>query len=245
MNIQCPNPECRAENPAGAKFCRKCGTALEPAVKDRQTIMSVLKKILTKSSNNESVEFTLDTFKRVDLKPVSVEKIKFVNLVSIILCVICVCSFFVAIEYEYELAKEFGGFFVQTVQIVIFGIAVILFLIILKSVYKKIRFKCNADYIEPKFRGDDIVRIARKSKMGLFDKKKKRVLLPSKYSDILIFGSHILICKGNKKGLYSLEYRKIIIPVLYDSISQFENSVATATLQGVKYHYDVKGNKLR
>ena len=130
MNIQCPNPECRAENPAGAKFCRKCGTALEPAVKDRQTIMSVLKKILTKSSNNESVEFTLDTFKRVDLKPVSVEKIKFVNLVSIILCVICVCSFFVAIEYEYELAKEFGGFFVQTVQIVIFGIAVILFLII-------------------------------------------------------------------------------------------------------------------
>ena len=56
---------------------------------------------------------------------------------------------------------------------------------------------------------------------------------------------HLLLSKGNKKGLYSLTYRRIIIPVMYDSISQFTNSVTSATTQGIEYHYDVKGTELR
>lgn len=27
MNIQCPNPECRADNPANAKFCKIYNTS--------------------------------------------------------------------------------------------------------------------------------------------------------------------------------------------------------------------------
>ena len=82
--------------------------------------------------------------------------------------------------------------------------------------------------------------------MGLFDKSKNKVLLSSIYSNIEKFDNqHLLISKGNKKGLYSLTYRRIIIPVMYDSISQFANSVTSATVQGTEYHYDVKGNELR
>lgn len=32
MNIQCPNPKCRADNPANAKFCRKCGSPISDNV---------------------------------------------------------------------------------------------------------------------------------------------------------------------------------------------------------------------
>ena len=82
--------------------------------------------------------------------------------------------------------------------------------------------------------------------MGLFDKNKKNVLLSSNYSNIEKFDNqHLLLSKGNKKGLYSLTYRRIIIPVMYDSISQFTNSVTSATTQGTEYHYDVKGNELQ
>lgn len=121
----------------------------------------------------------------------------------------------------------------------------------LRSVYsqwliKKLRYKLNADYIEGNFINSEIVRIARKSRMGLFDKSKKKVLLPSIYSNIEKFDyRRLLISKGNKKGLYSLTYRRIIIPVMYDSISQFAHSVTSATVQGTEHHYDVKGNELR
>lgn len=111
---------------------------------------------------------------------------------------------------------------------------------------KKFRYKLNADYIEESFVNNEIVRIARKSRIGLFDKSKNKVLLSTTYSSIEKFNNqHLLISKGNKYGLYSLTYRRIIIPVLYDSINQFTNSVTSATTQGMEHHYDVKGNKLR
>lgn len=107
-------------------------------------------------------------------------------------------------------------------------------------------YKLNADYIEESFINNEIVRIARKSRIGLFDKSKNKVLLSTIYSSIEKFNNqHLLISKGNKYGLYSLTYRRIIIPVLYDSINQFTNSVTSATTQGMEHHYDVKGNKLR
>lgn len=111
---------------------------------------------------------------------------------------------------------------------------------------EELRYKLNADYIEESFVDNGIVRIARKSRMGLFDKSKNKVLLSSTYSNIEKFNNqHLLISKGNKNGLYSFTYRRIIIPVLYDSIAQFTNSVTSATIQETEHHYDVKGNKLR
>ena len=255
MDIQCPNPECRADNPAGAKFCRKCGTAFTPANRYKQMVKSFFNRIFTISNSSNAGMFTLDTFRNISFQPVSVVKIRFVNRFVVFLCVLFVALWFATItgltgNVLYEIDSWFyEDVFVYHQYIVELGclaIAGLCALFILKWLIKKLRYKLNADYIEGNFINSEIVRIARKSRMGLFDKSKNKVLLPSSYSNIEKFDNqHLLISKGNKKGLYSLTYRRIIIPVMYDSISQFANSVTSATVQGTKHHYDVKGNELR
>ena len=255
MDIQCPNPECRADNPANAKFCRKCGTAFTPANKYKQMFSSVIAKIFTQSHTTGASTFTLDTFNNITFQPVSVVKIRFVNRFVVFLCVLFVALWFATItgltgNVLYEIDSWFyEDVFVYHQYIVELGclaIAGLCALFILKWLIKKLRYKLNADYIEGNFINSEIVRIARKSRMGLFDKSKNKVLLSSIYSNIEKFDNqHLLISKGNKKGLYSLTYRKIIVPVMYDSISQFVNSVTSATTQGTEHHYDVKGNELR
>ena len=225
MNIQCPNPECRVENPANAKFCRKCGTAFTPANRYKQMMRSAISKVFTRSHNTSTEAFTLDTFRNISFQPVSVVKIRFVNRFVLFLCLLFVGLWFATIT----------------------GLTGTVFYKIDHWFYEEVlRYKLNADYIESNFVNKEIVRIACKSKIGLFDKNKNKVLLSSSYSNIEKFDNeHLQISKGNKKGLYSLTYRKIIIPVLYDSIVQFSNSVTSATTQGTEHHYDVKGNKLR
>ncbi len=255
MDIQCPNPECRADNPAGAKFCRKCGSAFTPANRYKQMVKSFFNKIFTTRGSSNAGMFTLDTFRNISFQPVSVVKIRFVNRFVVFLCVLFVALWFATItgltgNVLYEIDSWFyEDVFVYHQYIVELGclaIAGLCALFILKWLIKKLRYKLNADYIEGNFINSEIVRIARKSRMGLFDKSKNKVLLPSSYSNIEKFDNqHLLISKGNKKGLYSLTYRRIIIPVMYDSISQFANSVTSATVQGTEHHYDVKGNELR
>lgn len=255
MDIQCPNQECRAANPANAKFCRKCGTAFTPANRYKQMVKSFFNKIFTISNSSNAGMFTLDTFRNISFQPVSVVKIRFVNRFVVFLCVLFVALWFATItgltgNVLYEIDSWFyEDVFVYHQYIVELGclaIAGLCALFILKWLIKKLRYKLNADYIEGNFINSEIVRIARKSRMGLFDKSKNKVLLPSSYSNIEKFDNqHLLISKGNKKGLYSLTYRRIIIPVMYDSISQFANSVTSATVQGTEHHYDVKGNELR
>lgn len=255
MDVQCPNPECRADNPAGAKFCRKCGTAFTPANRYTQMVKSFFNKIFTISNSSNAGMFTLDTFRNISFQPVSVVKIRFVNRFVVFICVLFVALWFATItgltgNVLYEIDSRFyENVFVYHQYIVELGclaIAGLCALFILKWLIKKLRYKLNADYIEGNFINSEIVRIARKSRMGLFDKSKNKVLLSSIYSNIEKFDNqHLLISKGNKKGLYSLTYRKIIVPVMYDSISQFVNSVTSATTQGTEHHYDVKGNELR
>lgn len=255
MDIQCTNPKCRAGNPANAKFCRKCGTAFTPANKYKQMIKSFVSKIFIQNQNIDAGTFTLDTFKNISFQPVSVVKISFVNRFVVFLCVLFVALWIATItgltgEILYTIDHWFyEDVFIYQQYIVEFGclaVAGLCALFIFKWWIKKLRYKLNADYIEESFVDNEIVRIARKSRMGLFDKSKNKVLLSSTYSNIEKFNNqHLLISKGNKKGLYSLTYRRIIIPVLYDSIAQFANSVTSATTQGTEDHYDVKGNKLR
>ncbi len=255
MNIQCPNPECRAANPTNAKFCRKCGTAFTPTNRYKQMVKSFFNKIFTMSGSSNAGMFTLDTFRNISFQPVSVVKIRFVNRFVVFLCVLFVALWFATIKgltgtVLYEINSWFyKKVFVYHQYIVELGclaIAGLCALFILKWLFKKLRYKLNADYIEDSFINYEIVRIARKSRMGLFDKSKNKVLLPSYYSNIEKFDNqHLLISTGNKKGLYSLTYRKIIVPVKYDSISQFVNSVTSAAIQGTEHHYDVKGNLLR
>ncbi|WP_106832055.1 zinc ribbon domain-containing protein [Parabacteroides pacaensis] len=255
MNIQCPNPECRADNPASAKFCRKCGTAFSTANRFKQMVKSFFYKIFTISNSSNTGMFTLDTFRNISFQPVSVVKNRFVNRFVVFLCVLFAALWFATIagitrEVLYEIDHWFYEdvfmYHQYEVELGCLAIAGLCALFILKSLIKKLRYKLNADYIEESFVNNEIVRIARKSRMGLFDKSKNKVLLSSAYSNIEKFDNqHLLISKGNKKGLYSLTYRRIIIPVLYDSISQFANSVTSVTTQGLEHHYDVKGNELR
>lgn len=255
MDIQCPNQECRAANPANAKFCRKCGSAFTPANRYKQMVKSFFNKIFTISNSSNAGMFTLDTFRNISFQPVSVVKIRFVNRFVVFLCVLFAALWFATItgltgevlyavdHWFYEDVFVYHQYVVELGCLAIAGLCA---LFILKWLIKKLRYKLNADYIEGNFINSEIVRIARKSRMGLFDKSKNKVLLSSIYSNIEKFDNqHLLVSKGNKKGLYSLTYRRIIIPVMYDSISQFANSVTSATVQGTEHHYDVKGNELR
>ena len=254
MEIQCPNPECRADNPAGAKFCRKCGTAFTPANRYKQKFSSTIAGVFTKKTATYTSTFTLDTFRNISFQPVSVVKIRFVNRFVLFLFLLFATLWFATVidltgEILFRIAQDFYGVFLyyqDIVEFVFLVIAGICALFILKWLIKKLHYKLNADYIEGSFINSEVVRIARKSRIGLFDKSKNKVLLSSTYSNIEKFDNqHLLISKGNKKGLYSLTYRKIIVPVMYDSISQFVNSVTSATVQGTEHHYDVKGNELR
>lgn len=255
MNIQCPNPECRVENPANAKFCRKCGTAFTPANRYKQMMRSAISKVFTRSHNTSTEAFTLDTFRNISFQPVSVVKIRFVNRFVLFLCLLFVGLWFATItgltgavfyKIDHWFYEEVFIYHQYIVELGCLAIAGLCTLFIVKWWIQKLRYKLNADYIESNFVNKEIVRIACKSKIGLFDKNKNKVLLSSSYSNIEKFDNeHLQISKGNKKGLYSLTYRKIIIPVLYDSIVQFSNSVTSATTQGTEHHYDVKGNKLR
>lgn len=254
MDKQCPNPECRADNPVGANFCRKCGTAFSPANRYKQMVKSFFNKIFTISNSSNAGMFTLDTFSNISFQPVSVVKIRFVNRFVVFLCVLFAALWFatftglagdVLYEIDHWFYEDVFVYHQYEVELVCLAIAGLCALLILKWWIKKLRYKFNADYIEGTFVNSEIVRIARKSRMGLFDKRKKKVLLSSSYSNIEKFDNqHLLISKGNKKGLYSLTYRKIIVPVMYDSISQFVNSVTSAAIQGTEHHYDVKGNEL-
>lgn len=218
-------------------------------------VKSFFNKIFTISNSSNAGMFTLDTFRNISFQPVSVVKIRFVNRFVVFLCVLFVALWFATItgltgNVLYEIDSWFyEDVFVYHQYIVEWGclaLAGLCALLILKWWIKKLRYKLNADYIEGNFISSEIVRIARKSRMGLFDKNKKKVLLSSNYSNIEKFDNqHLLISKGNKKGLYSLTYRRIIVPVMYDSISQFTNSVTSATIQGTEHHYDVKGKELR
>lgn len=255
MEIQCPNPECRADNPAGAKFCRKCGTAFTPTNRFKQMFRSAIAKIFAPSPTEGASTFTLNTFSNITFQPVSVVKIRFVNRFVVFLFILFAALWFATIiGLTGEVLDEIDHWFYEEVfiyhqYIVEWGclaIAGLCSLFILKWWVKKLRYKCNADYIEERFIKDGIVRIARKSRMGLFDKSKNKVLLSSNYSNIEKFDNqHLLISKGNKRGLYSLVYHKVIIPANFDSVSPFANSVTTVTANGVVSHYDVRGNKLR
>lgn len=254
-NKICNNPICKADNPAGAKFCRKCGTAFTPANRYKQMVKSFFNKIFAISNSSNAGMFTLDTFRNISFQPVSVVKIRFVNRFVVFLCVLFVALWFATItglagEILYEIDdwfyEEVFKYHQDIIGLGFLAVAGLCAIFIIKWWIKMLNYKLNADYIEDRFVNSDIVRIARKSRMGLFDKSKNKVLLSSSYSNIEKFDNqHLIINKGNKKGLYSLTYRKIIVPMMYDSISQFVNSVTSAIIQGTEHHYDVKGNELR
>lgn len=229
----CPNQTCRTENPSNAQYCRSCGTPIQDHAPD---------------------DFTLDTFKGIQFMPVSVVKVSFINNFLIVLWVLFLTLAILASTTtgKYilrEMADEmdiYWNSFPRFVRLLSILLTVVLSVSLLKSAYRKLMYKYAAEYIEQRFIENDLVRIAKKSKMGLFDKKRRKVLLQPKYTNIEKFDAdHLIISVDKTQGIYSLPLRKIIVPVQCEHILPFSNCVTTVKIHGQECHYDVKGNKLR
>lgn len=229
----CPNQTCRTENPSNAQYCRSCGTPIQ---------------------NHATGDFTLDTFKGIQFMPVSVVKVLFFNNFLIVLWVLffalaILASTITGKHILHDIADEmdiYWNSFPSFVRLISILLTVALSVSLLKSTYRKLMYKYAAEYIEQRFIEDNLVRIAKKSKMGLFDKQRKKVLLQPRYTNIEKFDAeHLIISVDKTQGLYSLPLRKIIVPVQCEHILPFSNCVTTVMIHGQECHYDVKGNKLR
>ena len=92
----------------------------------------------------------------------------------------------------------------------------------------------------------NLYRIAKNGKLGLFDKKKSMVKMESHYDNITKFDSeHILIQKGGKKGLFSMKKMGLIVPIHFDRIDSFKNSIVKCQKGETSYYYDVNGNRMK
>lgn len=261
--MKCCN--CDADNPANAKFCGRCGEPLESSIFDsiiteisecfkfiyRWLVEIVSKLKIKKTSKDRSKKrFTLDVFKSIQLQPISVAPITFINkfwLVIDILLLAWMYAFYNMSDVRYLLKDMVGEYNyhilheIMPLLGVIFGI---ISLTLIFSLIKKLIFLVNSNYIEKSFTGS-LVRIAKRCKLGLFDTKNKKVRLYSRYDSIDKFDdNHLVVTRNGKKGIYSITRKKIIVPVSFDSISSFSNSVCTATVGTMIYHFDIKGNRL-
>lgn len=118
---------------------------------------------------------------------------------------------------------------------------------------KTIQLRLVADYIANSAicSSENNIRIIIKShRFGLYDFRKKKVIISPKYSYIHCLDDiHVWIYKkterGDRYGIYSLKYRRVIANPIYESGSPFINSIATLKLNGQNVLIDVTGNILR
>lgn len=162
--IQCPNPECNAENPANAKFCRMCGTTFTPFNRYKQLIFLGLQNLFAFNRGKTRETFTLDIFGNISFQPISVVHIRFVNRFVVFLCVLfSALTIFITSSIGRSVICDFDRYIMDYIDYVAKGcsiIAGICIIYILKWVYRKFQYKLNADYIEDSFCKDGIVRIA-------------------------------------------------------------------------------------
>lgn len=231
-SIICSNPECKADNPARAKFCRKCGRALTTSKDD----------------------YTPDLFPDIDLRPIAVKPIHFINIfdkISFILLPSLLIFLYLVSDNKGKFKdhfdiceEEFCAFFVGTIFITV------LFAILctngIKHLYRLSNFEDNVDYIEEGFFMRKLKRIAKDKKLGLFDCENKVVLLTALYDSITKFDDcHIQLGKKEKIGLYSIPLKKIIVPVEYEGIAPVKNGVIEVAKDSRMSRYDIQGNVLK
>lgn len=229
--IICPNPECKAENPVNAKFCRMCKHPL---------------------STSED-EYTPNLYPDITLRPVAVMPIRFVNVLErgafVLLPLLVIFLYFICYDFKGEFKDEFGSDAFDVVSIGGIVFSVLLALLCINGIRHYIRFSSysdNADYIEEAFFIRGLKRIAKDKKLGLFDYKNKVILLSPCYDSVSIFdGVHIQLGKNNKFGLYSIPLRKIIIPIEFDGIAPVQNGVIEVVKDSHGSHYDIQGNVLK
>lgn len=217
-------------NPSDALYCGVCGAQI----------------------SSDDSGFTPDLYPGVHLVPISVKKIRFIQSGEvfswIVLPIIIIVGGILLEVFQIEIMD-----FIHDDEESFIGIAIVATIPIAMLFYgacrgfvhlvNKIEYKVNADYIEETTY--ELVRIAKLGKLGLFNQKKKKLLLAPQYDKIEKFDSkHVLIGNNRFIGLYSIPFKRIIIPVECDAINPEKDGVFEVTASGVIRHYDILGNIL-
>lgn len=256
------------ENPDNAKFCRICGYNFDNSFSSQlknywYTLITFVTRMFNTMINESKTRlatmgrssgFTPDRFPSINLSPCSVVKVDFQCKKGTIFMVVLIILFVALSSWEYQISHMLKGmktpYFVyynavSIVLWVLFVIFLIKFIPFLRRAWKWLRYKMNADYIETSAFMTNFYRIAKKGKLGLFDKSKNSVTMGSRYANISRFDAeHILIEKDGKKGLFSVKKRGVIVPIHFDRIDAFRNSIVKCHKGGESFYYDVNGNRM-
>lgn len=262
---RCPNNH---DNPDNAKFCRICGYNFDNSFSSqlknyRNSFIAFATRIFSMMINEckarfasmgRSSGFTPDMFPCINLSPCSVAKVNFQCKKGIVFMAVLIVSFIALSFFEYQIRNMLEGMYapsfvyynaVPIVQCLLFVVFLFKFIPFIRRLWKWFRFRMNADYIEYSAFMQNLYRIAKKGKLGLFDKSKNTVTMGSHYDNITKFDSnHILMEKDGKKGLFSLNKMGLIVPIRFDCIDAFKNSIVKCHKGAESYYYDVNGNRM-
>ena len=257
------------DNPDYAKFCRICGYNFDSRFGNQlknywNTIVSFVTRMfntmineieIQRASLEHSSGFTPDKFPSINLSPCSVAKVDFQCKKGVVFMVVMIILFALFCTFKYEIMSllyhvgipyDICDMAVVSVNLVLIFAFLIKFIPFLRRVWRWIRYRKNADYIEYSAFMQSLFRIAKKEKLGLFDKRKHTVKMGSHYDNISKFDSeHILIEKGGKKGLFSMKQMGLIVPIRFDRIDVFKNSIVKCHKGETAYYYDVNGNRMK
>lgn len=262
---KCPNNH---ENPDNAKFCRICGYNFDNSFSSQlknywYTFITFVTRMFNTMINESKTRlasirhphgFTPDMFPSINLNPCSVAKVDFqckkgvVFMVVLIILFVSFCTFkdeIGSLLYSMRVLPGICDIAVVSVNLVLLFFFLIKFIPFLQKAWKWFRYKMNADYIEYSAFMQNLYRIAKKGKLGLFDKSKNSVTMRSRYDNITKFDEeHILIEKNGKKGLFSMMKMGMIVPIRFDRIDAFKNSIVKCNRGAESYYYDVNGNRM-
>lgn len=223
--IICPNPECGAENPINAKFCRMCKHPL-----------SVSKD-----------EYTPNYFPDIALRPISVCPVHFVHAIQKLSYVLLpLCVFYMCCLYCWSSLDDKALLSINVcIAIYLICPSAILCIYGINNHMKSVNFSQNVDYIEEGFFLRKMKRVAKNKKIGLFDCITKRIVLTPIYDSISKLDEmHVQLERNKKMGLYSIRLRKIIVPIEFDGIASIQNGVIEVVKDSHLSHYDIYGNVL-
>lgn len=262
---RCPNNH---DNPDNAKFCRICGynfgNSLSSQLKNYwNAFISFATRIFNKMINESktrlanmgrSCGFTPDLFPSINLSPCSVAKVDFQCKKGVIFMVVLLVLFVLVVIFSEKSGSllyangvpyDISYGITPSVALVLFFMFLYKFIPFLRRTTRWLKYRLNADYIEYSAFTSNLYRIAKKGKLGLFDKSKNVVTMGSQYDNITTFDAeHILIEKNGKKGLFSMKKNGIIVPIRYDRIDPFKNSIVKCYKGTESYYYDINGNRM-
>lgn len=201
----------------------------------------------TKSSGGAT--YTPSSFPGIDFIPRTLFSPHFNIILWLFLTLINVGVFFLLQFFSDEVEHEFGEAITIFFKILVLLIYVRLLFKLCTSIIQALIFNHSADFVEKTPMtgiSGKMYRIGKNSKLGLFDSKRKKVSVKTRYESIEVFDSnHLLLKASGKVGLYSIPKKKIIIPVKYNRIDTFKNHLADAVWSGGVDHYDMTGNLMR